>query len=94
MKPNGRWQHGSRASKPSPAATGRRRSASGQQVIHRVGELHALAGTARHADPLASCLRRLDIFRLSRQLATLDQIIRRLTDDRSACLPVSEPAGR
>jgi hypothetical protein len=69
-------------------------AASGQQVIQRITELQIIAGTARHAELIQECLQHLDIFRLSRQLATIDQIIRRLTNDQPACLPVSVAAGR
>jgi hypothetical protein len=62
-------------------------AASGQQVIQRITELQAIAGTTQHAELIRSCLQHLGIFRLSRQLATLDQITRRLTYDKSACLP-------
>lgn len=67
---------------------------SGHQVIQRVRELQAIAGTVQHAALIGACLQRLDIFRLSRQLATVDQTIRRLTDDHSACLPASRVVGR
>lgn len=53
-----------------------------------------VAGTGEHARLIGECVQRLDIFRLSRQLATLDTIFRRLTDDRSASLPATGPARR
>jgi len=68
-------------------------AASGRQVIQRVTEIQAIAGTARHAELIRDCLQHLGIFRLSRQLAALDQIIRRLTHDHSACLPSPAAAG-
>ena len=69
-------------------------AASGRQVIQRVTELQAIAGTGQHAELIRACLQHLGIFRLSRQLAVLDQIIRRLTHDHSACRPVAAPVGR
>ena len=66
----------------------------GRQVIQRITELMTVAGTGEHARLIGECVRRLDIFRLSRQLATLDTIFRRLTDDRSASLPATVPARR
>ena len=57
---------------------------------HRAGCCD-IAGTARHAELIAACLDRLDVFRLSRQLDTLDQILGRLTDDLSACPRPSAP---
>ena len=66
----------------------------GQQVADRVAGLADIAGTARHADLAAACLGRLDVFRLSRQLRTFDQIIERLTDARSACPYPRSAAGR
>jgi len=47
----------------------------GRQVIALVQQLRGLAGTAAHADLLAACLRRLDQFRLSRQLTTLRRLL-------------------
>jgi hypothetical protein len=41
---------------------------------------------------LAACLDRLDIFRLSRQVAALNRVLERLTDASSARLP--RPATR
>jgi len=54
----------------------------------------AAVGTARHRDLIADCLARLDTFRLSRQLRTLDQILRRTADDCSACPRPAQAAGR
>jgi hypothetical protein len=44
-------------------------------VVTRIQALQAVAGTGRHADLIAACLRRLDLFRISRQLRVLDQIL-------------------
>ncbi len=60
-------------------------AATGRQAADRVAGLLDIAGTARHAELIAACLDRLGVFRLSRQLRTLDQILGRLTDARSAC---------
>jgi hypothetical protein len=59
-------------------------AATGQQAADLVAGLLDMAGTARHAELIAACLDRLDGFRLSRQLRTLDQILGRLTDGFSA----------
>jgi hypothetical protein len=48
---------------------------SGADVIDRVRTLSSLAGTAEHTALLAACLRRLDRFRLSRQLNMLDDLL-------------------
>jgi hypothetical protein len=61
------------------------RAATGQQAAGHVAGLPDIAGTARHAELIASCLDRLSVFRLSRQLRTLDQILGRLTDECPAC---------
>ena len=55
-------------------------AATGQLAADRVAGLLDIAGTARHAELIAACLDRLGVFRLSRQLRTLDQILRRLTN--------------
>ena len=47
----------------------------GADVAARLDALARHAGTARHAELLDGCLRRLDIFRLSRQLDRLDDIL-------------------
>ncbi len=60
-------------------------AATGRQAADRVAGLLDIAGTARHAELIAACLDRLGVFRLSRQLRILDQILGRLTDARSAC---------
>ena len=69
-------------------------AATGQQAADRVAWLLDIAGTARHAELIAACLDQLSVFRLSRQLRTLDRILRRLTDDSSACPHPSAAAGR
>jgi hypothetical protein len=69
-------------------------ASTGQQVANRVAGLVDIAGTARHAELIAACLGRLDVFRLSRQLRTLNQILERLTDARSACPHPRPAAGR
>ncbi|MGH8903851.1 MAG: glycosyltransferase family protein [Egibacteraceae bacterium] len=53
-------------------------AADGEDVISRVEQLRALAGTPAHAELLGACLRALAPFRLSRQLATLNRILERL----------------
>ncbi len=58
-------------------------AADGGDVIARIEQLRILAGTLAHVDLLAACMRALDQFRLSRQLATLNQILERLTDARN-----------
>jgi hypothetical protein len=65
-------------------------AATGDQVADRISELLGIAGTARHAALIADCLGKLDIFRLSHQLATIDHILGRLADGRSAC-PSARP---
>jgi hypothetical protein len=49
----------------------------GRQAASRITELQAIAGTAEHAALIAQCTRRLGIFRLSRQLAVIETILRR-----------------
>lgn len=44
-------------------------------VVGRTGELAALAGTSEHADLIARCLLRLDLFRASRQVAVVKEIL-------------------
>jgi hypothetical protein len=60
-------------------------AATGQQAADRVAWLLDIAGSARHAELISVCLDRLGVFRLSRQMDTLDQILGRLTDACSAC---------
>jgi hypothetical protein len=49
-------------------------ASSGDQVITRIEQLLGLVGTRAHVDLLAECLRRLERFRLSRQLATVSRL--------------------
>lgn len=51
--------------------------ADGRQAADRITELQAIAGTAEHAALIDNCIGRLGIFRLSRQVAVIDTIIRR-----------------
>jgi hypothetical protein len=55
-------------------------AAGGQHVIDILRQAQAAAGTGWHIATLAACLERLDIFRLSRQIATLNHILESLTD--------------
>jgi hypothetical protein len=48
---------------------------SGFEAAEKIERLIRIAGTARHASLIAACLRRLDAFRLSRQLTTLDHLL-------------------
>ncbi|MGH3978440.1 MAG: hypothetical protein ACRDRZ_05500 [Pseudonocardiaceae bacterium] len=54
---------------------------SGADVIATLAWLHQTAGTSQHAELIADCLRALDIFRVSRQLDVLDDLL-------------AQPAGR
>lgn len=49
----------------------------GAHVRDTIGQLLGIMGTAQHADLLAACLHRLDLFRLSRQLTVLDRLLTR-----------------
>ena len=69
-------------------------AATGQLAANRVAGLLDIAGTARHAELIAACLDRLGVFRLSRQLRTLDQILRRLTNACPACPQPGATTGR
>ena len=51
--------------------------ADGRHATDRITELKAIAGTAEHAALIDNCIGRLGIFRLSRQLAVIDAILRR-----------------
>jgi hypothetical protein len=62
-------------------------AATGDEVADRISELQGIAGTARHTALIAECIQMLGIFRLSRQLAAIDRILERLTDDSSSCPP-------
>jgi hypothetical protein len=68
-------------------------AATGDEVAGIINRLQRIAGTSAHADLIARCVAMLGVFRLSRQIATIDRIIRRLTDASSACLqPWPAPA--
>ena len=67
-------------------------AADGQQVIDRLRHAQAAAGTAWHAATLADCLERLGTFRLSRQIATLNRVLERLTDASSSARLPGTPA--
>lgn len=45
------------------------------EAADKIEQTRRFAGSARHADLIAACLRRLDAFRLSRQLDTLDRLL-------------------
>lgn len=45
------------------------------EVVAMVDYLALIAGTAEHARLLEACLHKLDVFRLSRQLQTLDRVL-------------------
>jgi hypothetical protein len=53
--------------------------ASGADVIDRIAFWRWRAGSPAHAEIIASCLHRLDLFRCSRQLDTLEQIFSMFT---------------
>lgn len=50
-------------------------AADGRRVADLVRRLHSTRGTAEHADLIRACLQRLDLFRLSHQLDTLDHVL-------------------
>jgi hypothetical protein len=50
-------------------------AADGRQVADLIRRLHSIAGTADHAALIRACLQRLDLFRLSAQLDTLDHVL-------------------
>jgi hypothetical protein len=60
-------------------------AATGTEVTDRITELQSIAGTNRHAGLIADCLGMLGIFRLSRQVTTVNRVLRRLTDGFPAC---------
>lgn len=62
-------------------------AATGEEVAALITGLQRIAGTGHHAALIAGCVAMLGIFRLSRQLATIDHVLERLTDDSSACPP-------
>jgi hypothetical protein len=47
----------------------------GDEVGRRLDYLLAIAGTAAHAELISQCVRRLDAFRLSRQLDVIDRLL-------------------
>lgn len=49
--------------------------ANGAEVTTMVTHLRAIAGTNEHVELIATCLRMLDIFRVSRQLDVLDKLL-------------------
>ncbi|MGI5479302.1 glycosyltransferase family protein [Streptomyces lavendofoliae] len=48
---------------------------SSSEVIERLSHLQRIAGTQQHADLIAACLDRLDLFRLSRQVEALEAVL-------------------
>lgn len=50
-------------------------AATGADVVRICRWLADIAGTAEHADLLGRCLRRLDLFRVSRQIAVLEHVL-------------------
>lgn len=60
-------------------------AATGRQVSECIAGLLKIAGTIGHTALIADCIGRLDMFRLSRQLETLDRVLRRMTDGSRAC---------
>jgi hypothetical protein len=69
-------------------------AATGTEVADRIIELRDIAGTTRHAALIADCLGLLGIFRFSRQVTTVNHVLRRLTDGSSACPDPRRPAAR
>ncbi|MFM9442612.1 glycosyltransferase [Streptomyces acidiscabies] len=51
--------------------------ASGDQVVEKIRYLQGIAGSPQHAELIAACLERLDLFRLSRQVEALEDILTR-----------------
>jgi hypothetical protein len=50
-------------------------AADGAAVLRLVQQAQAIAGGREHAELIRGCLRKLDLFRLSRQLDVLDQVL-------------------
>ena len=50
-------------------------AADGTAVLRLVQQAQAIAGGREHAELIRGCLRKLDLFRLSRQLDVLDQVL-------------------
>jgi hypothetical protein len=69
-------------------------ASTGAEMADRIVGLQGIAGTPRHAGLIADCLGMLRIFRLSRQVNTVDRILRRFTDGFSACPDPGSPAAR
>jgi hypothetical protein len=63
----------------------------GHQAARRIGELQAIAGTAEHAVLIGDCIGLLAIFRLSRQLAVIETILRRPAVSRERVFPRPQP---
>ncbi|WP_328869656.1 hypothetical protein OHT76_05785 [Streptomyces sp. NBC_00287] len=51
---------------------------SSDQVIERIRHLQRIAGSPEHADLVAACIERLDLFRLSHQVDVLEDILHRV----------------
>jgi hypothetical protein len=68
--------------------------ATGQEAADLIADLLGIAGTARHVALIAASIRMLGTFRLSRQLATINRILGRLTDGNSACRSTRPAAAR
>lgn len=47
----------------------------GDDVARRIATLRAITGSAEHADLIAECLQRLELFRLSHQVAALESVM-------------------
>ena len=60
-------------------------AATGAEAADRITELRSIARTPRHAELIAGCLSMLAIFRLSRQVATVSNVLRRLANGLAAC---------
>jgi hypothetical protein len=69
-------------------------ASTGDEVADIISGLQRITGTSGHADLIARCIAMLGIFRLSRQVATIDRIIRRLIDASSACPPPCPASAR
>ncbi|MFF4534303.1 hypothetical protein ACFY1P_34150 [Streptomyces sp. NPDC001407] len=57
---------------------------SGGHVIRRITELKKIVGTRQHADLISACLDRLELFRLSRQVDTLETVLDSITSTAGA----------
>jgi hypothetical protein len=57
-------------------------AADGEQVIDRIAHAQVIAGTDEHAELIGACLDRVSVFRLSRQITTLDHILQNLTGEK------------